>query len=106
MGISYEEIESNSVGFKEDYEMYSMDFEEFLWAKGYRPEQIEELYKKMLNIEPLSTVEYDIMLENFREYMVLGGMPASVNSFVSNKNYSGTLKMQKQILLQTLVQIL
>ena len=32
MGISYEEIESNSVGFKEDYEMYSMDFEEFLWA--------------------------------------------------------------------------
>ena len=34
MGISYEEIESNSVGYKEDYEMYSMDFEEFLWAKG------------------------------------------------------------------------
>ena len=35
MGISYREIESNSVGYKEDYEMHSMDFEEFLWAKGY-----------------------------------------------------------------------
>ena len=35
MGIYYEEIESNAVGFKEDYEMHSMDFEEFLWAKGY-----------------------------------------------------------------------
>ena len=35
MGINYSEIESNSVGNKQDYEMYSMDFEEFLWAKGY-----------------------------------------------------------------------
>ena len=33
MGIYYEEIESNAVGNKEDYEMFSMDFEEFLWAK-------------------------------------------------------------------------
>ena len=98
MGISYEEIESNSVGYKEDYEMYSMDFEEFLWAKGYKAEQIEEMYQKMLRIEPLSDIEYDVMLRNFREYMVLGGMPAIVNSFVKNKNYSGTLKMQKQIL--------
>lgn len=99
MGISYEEIESNSVGYKEDYEMHSMDFEEFLWAKGYRAQQIEAMYEKMLNITPLSKVEFDVMLENFREYMVLGGMPAIVNSFVRNKNYSGTLKMQKQILL-------
>ena len=99
MGISYEEIESNSVGYKEDYEMYSMDFEEFLWAKGYSYKQIDEMYQKMLKLEPLSKLEYDVMLENFREYMVLGGMPAIVNSFVTNKNYSGTLKMQKQILL-------
>ena len=99
MGISYEEIESNSVGYKEDYEMYSMDFEEFLWAKGYEKEQIDSLYDKMLNIMPLSHIEFNVMLENFREYMVLGGMPAIVNSFVKNKNYSGTLKMQKQILL-------
>lgn len=35
MGINYQEIESNSVGYKQDYEMYSMDFEEFFWAKGY-----------------------------------------------------------------------
>lgn len=99
MGISYEEIESNSVGYKEDYEMYSMDFEEFLWAKGYRDEQIDSLYEKMLSITPLSRVEFDVMIENFREYMVLGGMPAIVNSFIKNKNYSGTLKMQRQILI-------
>ena len=99
MGINYKEIESNSVGYKEDYEMYSLDFEEFLWAKGYRPALIEELYQKMLSVTPLTQNEYDVMLENFREYMVLGGMPAVVFSFVSQKNYSGILKMQRQLLL-------
>lgn len=99
MGINYREIESNSVGYKEDYEMHSMDFEEFLWAKGYQEGQIADLYRHMLELEPFSRLELDTMFENFREYMVLGGMPAIVNSFVKNKNYSGTLKMQKQILL-------
>lgn len=99
MGINYNEIESNSVGFKEDYEMYSLDFEEYLWAKGYKPEQIESFFEKMLAVTPLSSVEYDVMLENFREYMVLGGMPAVVFSFVTQKNYSGTLKLQKQLIL-------
>lgn len=99
MGINYNEIESNSVGYKEDYEMHSMDFEEFLWAKGYREEHINNLLQHMLNVTPLSNVELEVMFENFREFMVLGGMPAIVNSFVKNKNYSGTLKLQKQILL-------
>ena len=98
MGINYKEIESNSVGYKEDYEMYSLDFEEFLWAKGYRPELIEELYQKMLTVTPLTQTEYDVMLENFREYMVLGGMPAVVFRFITQKNYSGTLKLQRQLL--------
>lgn len=99
MGINYNEIESNSVGFKEDYEMFSLDFEEFLWAKGYKPELIEELYQKLLSVTPLTQTEYDVMLESFREYMVLGGMPAVVYRFVTQKNYSGTLKMQRQLLL-------
>jgi len=84
---------------KEDYEMYSMDFEEFLWAKSYSTEQIEEYYKHLLEIKPLSDTEYNVMLANFREYIVIGGMPAIVNQFVTNNNYSGTLKMQRQILL-------
>lgn len=99
MGINYKEIESNSVGYKEDYEMFSLDFEEFLWAKGHKPEQIEALYQNMLSLKPLSNTEYSVMMENFKEYMVLGGMPRIVFSFVTKKNYSGTLKMQQQLLL-------
>ena len=99
MGINYHEIESNSVGYKENYEMHSMDFEEFLWAKGYDPAQINDLYEHMVTITPFSELELNVMFENFREYMIVGGMPAIVRTFVSQKNYSGTLQMQKQILL-------
>jgi len=99
MGINYKEIESNSVGYKIDYNMYSLDFEEFLWAKGYSHEQIEDLYKCMLDGKPLTKVQYEVMMDNFKEYMVVGGMPAIVNKFVIQKNYSGILEMQKQILL-------
>ena len=99
MGINYKEIESNSVGNKEDYIMRSLDFEEFLWAKGYSNEQIENLYTHMTELKPLSSMEYDIMMSNFKEYMIVGGMPAIVSRFVENKNFSGVLKMQQQILL-------
>lgn len=99
MGINYSKIESNSVGNKQDYEMYSMDFEEFLWAKGYNEEHINDLLKHMKECKPLTTTQYDVMSENFKEYMILGGMPAIVNRFIENKNFSGILSMQEQILL-------
>ena len=99
MGINYKEIESNSVGNKEDYVMRSLDFEEFLWAKGYREEQIDDLYNHMLELKPLSDLQYNVMMSNFKEYMIIGGMPAIVSKFVENKNFSGILKMQQQILL-------
>ena len=98
MGINYKEIESNSVGNKIDYEMYSMDFEEFLWAKGYKKEQIEDMYSYMLKCEALPSVMYDVMMENFKEYMVIGGMPEIINKFIEQKNFSGILSMQKQII--------
>lgn len=99
MGINYKEIESNSVGNKQDYEMYSLDFEEFLWAKGYQDNQIEDLLEHMRSCTPLSKVQYDVMLENFKEYIVVGGMPAIVRRFIESKNFSGILEMQEQILL-------
>lgn len=99
MGINYKKIESNSVGNKEDYTLHSMDFEEFLWAKGYKEEVIEDMLNSMIKLEPLSSTMYDVMLENFKEYMIIGGMPAIVSCFIENKNFSGILKMQQQILL-------
>ena len=99
MGLSYKEIESVSTGHKIDYTMYSMDFEEFLWALGYKEGQIENLYECMKNLSPLSETQFNVLLDRFHQYMVLGGMPEVVKLFVDQKNYSGTLALQKQIIL-------
>lgn len=98
MGISYKEIESNSVGYKEDYEMYSMDFEEFLWAKGYSDDFVEGLYSHMIELRPFSELQMDTLMELFRDYVIIGGMPEVVATYIRNKNFSGTLGIQQQLL--------
>lgn len=98
MGINYKEIESNSVGYKEDYLMYSMDFEEFLWAKGYPDDFIEDIYHHMSDIIPFSQLQLNVLFELFRDYVTLGGMPEVVNTYIQNNNFSGTLKIQRQLL--------
>lgn len=98
MGISYNEIESNSVGYKEDYEMHSMDFEEFLWAKGYNDDFTADLFSHMLDVRPLSKLQMDTLMSLFRDYVIIGGMPEVVSTYVKNKNFSGTLDIQRQLL--------
>lgn len=97
MGISYNEIESNSVGYKEDYEMHSMDFEEFLWAMGYNDEFTADLLSHMLDVRPLSELQMDTLMSLFRDYVIIGGMPEVVSTYVRNKNFSGTLDIQRQL---------
>lgn len=99
MGINYNEIESNSVGNKIDYTMHGMDFEEFLWAKGYTEDHINDLYNQMIDLKPFTETQMNVMMEIFKEYIVVGGMPAIVNQFILNNNFSGILEMQKQIIL-------
>lgn len=98
MGINYQEIESNSVGYKEDYEMHSMDFEEFLWAKGYDEQFIDHLYQSMIEVKPLSALQMEVLFTLFRDYICIGGMPEVVSTYIKNNNFSGTLSLQKQLL--------
>lgn len=98
MGINYNEIESNAVGYKEDYDMKSMDFEEFLWALGYSENQIEEVYKDLISGTPLSNSVFSALSNDFKDFIIVGGMPHIVKTFVSQKNFSGVLKLQRQII--------
>ncbi|MCC8113452.1 MAG: ATP-binding protein [Bacteroidales bacterium] len=98
MGIFYQEIESNSVGYKEDYEMHSLDFEEFLWAKGYDEEQIGGLLKNMVEVQPLTLSQMNALSLAFRDYMVLGGMPAIVSNYIESNSFTDSLKNQRQLL--------
>ena len=98
MGLYYQQIESNSVGYKTDYEMYSLDFEEFLWAKGYDKHFINDLYQHMVELKPLSNMQMDVLGGLFSDYMILGGMPEVVNRYIESGQFSGLLQLQRQLL--------
>ena len=98
MGLYYQQIESNSVGYKTDYEMYSLDFEEFLWAKGYDEHFINDLYQHMVELKPLSNMQMDVLGGLFSDYMILGGMPEVVNRYIESGQFSGLLLLQRQLL--------
>lgn len=97
LGINYKRIHSNSVGNKTDYEMFSMDFEEFLWAKGYREDQIADILKHMTSMTPFSEMEMNVYKSLFMDYCVLGGMPDVVRGYIETGTFSGSLEIQRQI---------
>ena len=97
LGINYRKIHSNSVGYKTDYEMFSMDFEEFLWAKGYSEKHIEDILKHMQTGTPFSETELSVYKKLFLEYCVLGGMPAVVKVYIERNLFTDTLEIQRQI---------
>ncbi|WP_029201095.1 ATP-binding protein [Oribacterium sp. NK2B42] len=97
LGINYKQIESISVGYKTDYEMKSMDFEEFLWAKGYDESIRSDLLNTMLFLAPFNESVMKTFSNLFIDYVIIGGMPEVVSRYISNDNFSGTLELQRQI---------
>lgn len=97
LGINYRKIHSNSVGNKTDYEMFSMDFEEFMWAKGYSDEQIKNIFNHMVNLVPFSETEMNVYKGLFLDYCVLGGMPDVVREYIETGTFSASLEIQNQI---------
>lgn len=98
LGINYRKIESNSVGYKTDYEMYSMDFEEFLWAKGYDDGFVADLLEHMRTLTPFNEVELSVCNSLFLDYCILGGMPAVVREYVERGTFEGSLDIQRQLI--------
>lgn len=97
LGINYQQIESNSVGYKTDYEMFSLDFEEFLWARGYDHRTVDGIANHMIHQTPFDELELEVFRNHFFDYCVLGGMPAVVSLFVEQGNFSNTLSLQRQL---------
>lgn len=98
LGVKYKHVSSVSVGYKEDYEMFSLDFEEFLWANGNSDNQINRLITNILQLEPYSNLVMNQMNKLFMDYILVGGMPAIVNQYIQTKTFTNILDMQKQIL--------
>lgn len=98
LGIHYKKIESNSVGYKSDYEMCSLDFEEFLWAKGYDDVVVQDIFDHMVKLEPFNATDMSVFSNLFLDYCILGGMPAVVREYIQSGTFEGTLEIQRQLI--------
>ena len=98
LGVQYHRVASFSMGYKEDHELRSMDFEEFLWARGYGDDLSAMMLERMLEAKPFSPGELERLEELFMDYVILGGMPSVVASFLEVGHFGGSLKLQRQLL--------
>lgn len=98
LGIHYKEVSSYPVGYVEHLEMNSLDFEEFLWAIGISKDSINDLKKYFDDLKEIPLSMHNAMLDYFKKYIVVGGMPEVVNAFIKDKNYNNVLKLQRDII--------
>ena len=102
LGIRYNYEENKEfsvpVGSETDIEMFSLDFEEFLWALGTKEETIDILEKYFVNKEKVPDDVNEKYMKYFKTYMFVGGMPEAVNTYITNQNLIEVNKKQNEIL--------
>ena len=98
LGVSLFGVALNPVGYMDSIEMFPMDFQEYLMAKGLGDEVTDYLRGCF---EKRKTVDDSIhrrMLSLFREYVLIGGMPEAVESFISFSDFPKVGEIKKQII--------
>ena len=86
LGITLRETTSIPVGSIIRKNMYQLDFEEFLIANGFGQEALNTLRTKLMNRESLDESLHDYIMNLFRRYLLVGGLPAAVNEYLDSHN--------------------
>ena len=97
LGITLKNTQSVPIGSLEVMHMYPMDFEEFLYANGIGEYAIEAMRKSFDNQQGLSDTIHAKMLDLFKKYLIVGGMPDAVNTFVESRNILKIRSIQNEI---------
>ena len=98
LGINYKAVPSFPVGYERQVDMFSLDFEEYLWAVGFSQDTIDSLKEHFVKQEKIEEPIHRKMISYLREYMVVGGMPAVVNQFLATKNFGIVHQEQEKII--------
>ena len=97
LGITLHDTTSIPVGSILRKEMYQLDFEEFLIANGYGPEAISILRSAYQNRQSLSVEHHQHVMDLFRRYLLVGGMPDAVNTYLDTHNIVRVREVQEGI---------
>ena len=85
------------VGKVDEFHLYPLDFEEFLWALGYE-KLAEEIKNHYANNEAMPEALHNVALELYQKYFIIGGMPAAVKSFIKTDSFLKVQVIQNDIL--------
>ena len=95
LGINYGEVSSYPVGFESQLEMFPLDFEEWLWANGVSEQTINDMriaYDTKSNVDP---VMHDQFMKHYRNFLVVGGMPKVVSTYLDNADFNEVVRQQR-----------
>ena len=97
LGVALMQTASIPIGSIAIEEMYPLDFEEFLLATGSGQEAVDGMREKFLVGEALNESLHNYMLQQFKLYLLVGGLPESINKFLENRNIAQVRKVQREI---------
>ena len=97
LGVTLSQTTSIPMGSIRKVRMFPLDFEEFLYANGFNEMTISFLRKKYENEEALDEAAHNKVMELFRKYLLVGGLPEAVNSYIQNQNIVLVREIQNEI---------
>lgn len=97
LGVSLSETTSIPMGSIRKIRMFPLDFEEFLYANGFNDFSISILKNKFVNLEPLDETTHNKMIDLFKKYLLVGGLPEAVNTYLDEKNINSVREIQNEI---------
>jgi len=98
LGVDLKDIRSIPVGYMDIIEMYPLDFEEFAWANGVSEKIINVLQDAFEKEKEVDKIIHEKIMELFRLYLIVGGMPAVVKKYINTNNLQEVIREQKSIL--------
>lgn len=97
LGVTLSQTASIPMGSIRKVRMFPLDFEEFLYANGMNEIAISSMRKKFERLEALDESMHNKMMDLFRKYLLVGGLPDAINSYLSEKNIQSVREIQSEI---------
>ena len=97
LGVTLSQTTSIPIGSIRKVRMFPLDFEEFLYANGMNEIVVSSMQKKFERLEALDEPMHKKMMDLFRKYLLVGGLPDAVNSYLEEKNIQSVREIQSEI---------
>ncbi len=98
LGIDYKRASSYPVGYVDHIQMYALDFEEYLWSMQVSDDMVDSLRSLYDDNKVIPEAVHTQMMNHFRTYLAIGGMPEAIEKYVSSKDFTAVDSIQKNIL--------